>query len=232
MNKREERGNGVMEKMKLYIYDHCPYCVKARMIFGIKRIPLELVTLLNDDEETPISMIGKKMVPILEPADGKYMPESMDIVRYIDLSDDKPVLQPLTDGQGEELAVWMADMHDIVYRLAMPRWVQAPLAEFATAGAREYFTRKKEAMIGSFAENMANSGELIRQTEDMLKKLDVMIADEQAVHGVLTEDDIHLFALLRSLSIVKGVDYPEKIDLYRRNMAAKSNIPLHDEIAL
>ncbi|MDN5160564.1 glutaredoxin, partial [Escherichia coli] len=24
--------------MKLYIYDHCPYCLKARMIFGLKNI--------------------------------------------------------------------------------------------------------------------------------------------------------------------------------------------------
>ncbi|POU69340.1 glutaredoxin, partial [Pantoea sp. PSNIH4] len=27
--------------MKLYIYDHCPFCVKARMIFGLKNLPVE-----------------------------------------------------------------------------------------------------------------------------------------------------------------------------------------------
>ncbi|MDU1427151.1 MAG: glutaredoxin, partial [Klebsiella michiganensis] len=27
--------------MKLYIYDHCPFCLKARMIFGLKNIPVE-----------------------------------------------------------------------------------------------------------------------------------------------------------------------------------------------
>ena len=37
--------------MKLYIYDHCPFCVKARMIFGLKNKPVELVVMLNDDEE-------------------------------------------------------------------------------------------------------------------------------------------------------------------------------------
>ena len=26
--------------MKLFIYDHCPFCVKARMIFGLKRQPI------------------------------------------------------------------------------------------------------------------------------------------------------------------------------------------------
>ncbi len=36
--------------VKLYIYDHCPFCVKARMIFGLKNIPVELNVLQNDDE--------------------------------------------------------------------------------------------------------------------------------------------------------------------------------------
>ncbi len=52
--------------MKLYIYDHCPFCVKARMIFGLKNLPVERITLLNDDEATPTKMIGKKMAPILQ----------------------------------------------------------------------------------------------------------------------------------------------------------------------
>ncbi|STF72102.1 glutaredoxin [Escherichia coli] len=51
--------------MKLYIYDHCPYCLKARMIFGLKNIPVELHVLLNDDAETPTRMVGQKQVPIL-----------------------------------------------------------------------------------------------------------------------------------------------------------------------
>ena len=46
--------------MKLYIYDHCPYCLKARMIFGLKNIPVELHVLLNDDAETPTRMVGQK----------------------------------------------------------------------------------------------------------------------------------------------------------------------------
>lgn len=61
--------------MKLYVYDHCPFCVKARMIFGIKNIPVEIITLLNDDETIPIQLIGKKMLPILQLEDGTAMGE-------------------------------------------------------------------------------------------------------------------------------------------------------------
>ena len=52
--------------MKLYIYDHCPFCVKARMIFGLKNLPVELIVMLNDDEETPKRLIGQKIAPILQ----------------------------------------------------------------------------------------------------------------------------------------------------------------------
>ncbi|WP_375804111.1 glutaredoxin domain-containing protein [Zymomonas mobilis] len=45
---------------KLFIYEHCPFCVKARMIFGLKNIDFEKIVLLNDNETDPIRMIGKK----------------------------------------------------------------------------------------------------------------------------------------------------------------------------
>ncbi len=70
--------------MKLYIYDHCPFCVRARMVFGLRGVAVEEVILQNDDEETPIKMIGAKQVPILQKDDGSFMGESLDIVRYID----------------------------------------------------------------------------------------------------------------------------------------------------
>jgi len=66
------------DRLKLYIYDHCPFCVKARMIFGLKNIPVELVVMMNDDEATPNRLIGQKMAPILMIEDGSCMQKSMD----------------------------------------------------------------------------------------------------------------------------------------------------------
>jgi len=54
------------------------------MIFGLTQTPVELIPLANDDEATPIGLIGAKQVPILQKADGSHMGESLDIVRYID----------------------------------------------------------------------------------------------------------------------------------------------------
>ena len=46
--------------MKLYYYDHCPFCVRARMAAVLLAADVEEVVLANDDEATPISMIGAK----------------------------------------------------------------------------------------------------------------------------------------------------------------------------
>jgi len=70
--------------MKLHIYEHCPFCVRARMIFGIKKIPFELRVMSEADAETPTSMVGKKIAPILEKDDGTFMAGSRDIVHYVD----------------------------------------------------------------------------------------------------------------------------------------------------
>ena len=66
--------------MKLYVYDHCPFCAKARMIFGLKSLPLELNYLLENDADTPTRLVGKKTTPILQKADGSHMAESMESV--------------------------------------------------------------------------------------------------------------------------------------------------------
>lgn len=39
--------------MKLYIYDHCPFCVRARMIFGLRGVAVQQIFLQNDDEAPP-----------------------------------------------------------------------------------------------------------------------------------------------------------------------------------
>ena len=46
--------------MRLYTYEHCPYCVRARMIFGLKNIPVDVIVLANHHEDTPMQLVGRK----------------------------------------------------------------------------------------------------------------------------------------------------------------------------
>ena len=214
--------------MKLYVYDHCPFCVKARTIFGLKAIAFDLVIMLNDDEATPTRMIGKKMAPILE-HDERYIAESMDIVAHVDGLSGARILSGVSN---PFLAQWNSDVTGPLYSLAIPRWATADFEEFSTPGARAYFTRNKEAMLGSFKDHMAASADYIATLNRQLLVLEPMIQSPDAVNGELSEDDVHLFATLRSMSIVKGIVYPPAVEAYRMRMAERTGIDLHDHIAV
>ena len=216
--------------MKLYIYDHCPYCVKARMIFGLKNIPVKLVYLSNDDEKKPVSMIGVKMVPILEFKRKQFMPESLDIVSYIDEKEGKPAVLWEEDRQ---LAKWLNQNSQLCYELAMPRWVQAPLKEFKSQSAKNYFKKKKENYIGPFEDCLKQTNSLVKQMSKQLQILESFFKTKQKFfQGSLSIDDFHLFAFLRSLTIVKGLPFPERVKYYSEYIAEKTNVPLHHSIAL
>lgn len=213
--------------MKLYVYDHCPFCVKSRSIFGLKSQPFVLVVMMNDDAATPERMIGRKVAPILED-EGHFLPESMDIVKKIDGLDGGSVL---TGDTNPMVADWIKQNTATLYALAMPRWASAPLPEFATPEARAYFTKNKEAIIGPFSNRLAESARLIDAVNLDLTSLAPLIESPSAINGELSTDDIHLFAHLRSLSIVSGVRYPQVVDDYRQIMSEKTGVQLHDAIA-
>jgi len=48
----------------VYIYDHCPFCVRVRVALGIKNIKHNLYFMANDDIPTPTKLVGKKIAPI------------------------------------------------------------------------------------------------------------------------------------------------------------------------
>jgi hypothetical protein len=48
----------------VYVYDHCPFCVRVRLALGFKNVKHNLVFLANDDVATPTSLVGKKIAPI------------------------------------------------------------------------------------------------------------------------------------------------------------------------
>ena len=141
--------------MKLYVYDHCPFCVRARMIFGLKNLPVELVVLANDDEATPIGLVGKKVVPILVKEDGTAMPESLDIVHYVDEHFGEKIL---SEHIRPEIEAWLKEVGSYYGHLTTARFTQIGLAEFETQSAVDYFTKKKKEFIGDFAENITVEG--------------------------------------------------------------------------
>lgn len=216
--------------MKLYVYDHCPFCVRARMIFGLKNLPFEKIVLANDDEKTPIDLVGKKVVPILIKEDSTAMPESLDIVAYVDASNSEKVL---SDGEiRSALQDWMQQVGAYYNHLLSPRFVKLGLAEFKQQSAVDYFVSKKTEYVGDFAQNIANSGQYITKINADLCDLEALIVSDNAVSGQLSLEDICLFPMLRNLTCVKGVQFPAKVLGYLEKMAQLSQIDLFTDRAI
>ncbi len=215
--------------MKLYIYDHCPFCVRARMIFGLRDVAVEEVVLLNDDEATPIALIGAKQVPILQKSDGSHMGESLDIVRYInELSGNAPLA-----AARDEIKAWCEQVGKYYNRLIMPRDVKLNLAEFATPESIQYFIDKKEKSMGSFQAHWNLTAVYLSKIHMDLNDLAGLAQSADYLNGQsLSWEDILVFPMLRNLTMVRGLVLPDILLNYVNQMSAQSGIDLYFDRAL
>lgn len=215
--------------MKLYVYDHCPFCTRARMAAALRGVATELVYLPNDDEDTPIRLIGAKQLPILQKEDGSHMGESLDIVRYLDRQSSLQSSGALDEAVRPEIQAWVEAFGDWGNRLIMPRDVQLNLPEFAAESSVAYFKAKKETWLeASFEQLLQETPRYLAQAQEALHALNGLIApNADYVNGThLSMEDILVFPLLRNLSMVKGVAYPDNVAHYVRAMSQAAKIPL------
>ncbi|URJ85081.1 GrxB family glutaredoxin [Pasteurella multocida] len=215
--------------MELYVYDHCPYCVRAMMIFGLKNIPFKKHVLLNDDEETPIRLVGKKVVPILVKEDSTAMPESLDIVKYIDAHYGEAILQTAVRPEIEAL---LAEITSYSNYLLMPRFVKLDLAEFATQSAIDYFTKKKTDYVGDFTQHFNNTPTYLARLTQDLEKLSALVMGETSLNQHLSFEDILVFPLLRNLTCVKGLRFPARLEKYIKRLSELSKVELYTSQAI
>lgn len=209
--------------MKLYYYDHCPFCTRARMIFGFHNLAVSTEVLANDDEETPNKLIGKKMLPILIKEDGTAMGESLDIVRYIN----DRAAQPLDEQVRPELEALLDQLGKTSHYLVIPRTTKIDYPEFAEPSARAYYDKKKAEMIGDFAEHLARTESYLEDIKPTLEELDRLILKSDAAKGKAPSmEDILLFPVLRGLSTVKGIAFPAHTRDYLENISKQTGIPL------
>lgn len=223
----------------VYVYDHCPFCVRVRHVLGMKNVKHNLIWLLNDDVSTPTTLVGRKMVPIFSRNDGtsSAIPESLDICHLID-SD--PLYGPINTILPSSSPPRSSDLDTALDAFAMPlrrltrvRFARAAgLPEFAFADARAAYERNhaiKQAPC-TYEENWERSDEWIREVQKGLEKMEkdgVIHSKECVTKGGFSYDDVVVFAKLRALTIVKGLIIPPRIKQYIEWQAAAADIPLY-----
>lgn len=216
--------------MKLFVFDHCPFCIKAMMTVGYKNLPVAIEYLQNHDVQARIDKVGANMVPILQIEDGSYMAESLDIVEYLDHSDGQPQLASST--QSAKINQWLSQASEANNTLVFPRWLKIKLPEFASQQAKDWFEKNKTRMIDmSFESAFEQSNLAIENMHSVLQQLDFLQLPSDR-NNQLSYDDINLFPFLRNLTVVKDLKFPNKVAQYIEQVAKLSQIKLYTDQAI
>ena len=236
---------------KLYVADHCPFCVRVRLALGLKNVKHEVVFMANDDFATPTELCGKKIAPILEiPGKGGAEPfrmtESMDIVDLFE-ADEKygPTKFIGAKTDRADIKAWQKKTKDLLRLLHRPRYMMAALPEFHQEDSRDYFVSShpvppfekpewKAEDFGmqrrwdAFEEAYAKTDELLPQLNEALEELeDIIFCEEHCSEGGISMDDVDLWARLRSVTLVKGAKFGPKTTKYLENLAVAGDVPLY-----
>ncbi len=203
----------------LYHYVHCPYCVRVRMALGFLKIPYESRVVPYDDQETPVSLIGVKMLPVLA-IDDTPLKESLDIIRKLDQQN---MLKSDSDLSVAEK--FIKEINNPVHSLAMPYWIHTP--EF-TPSARDYFVKQKEVKRGPFPE-------LVKKSEDFKIELTGLFAKFQTSlrpyfeSDTMRIQDIMIAAHLWGLYVVPEFQFPKEIHQYLQNIKRDCRFNYHQD---
>ena len=200
--------------MQLLMFEHCSLCCRVRMMAALKRRHLQETVVLDDDTETMVSLVGRRVIPILVKDDGEPMLESMDMVDHID-RDGEPVLIGETR---DEILTLEDALLERLPPLTMPRYPLLNLPEFATVAARDHFILRKRPRYGDFMELRAKTRELMAALMPELERLDQLIERPDAINGQLSKDDIRILPLLRSAAVVEGLRLPGRVRRYAETM--------------
>jgi glutaredoxin 2 len=208
-------------KLTLYHYVHCPFCVRVRMTLGHLGLSYQSKVLPYDDEKTPVSFTGKKMLPIME-IDGRYMNESLDIIRTLD--HDHRIKWP-SGNELAELEQVLKSLGDDVHSLAMPYWIYTP--EFDQS-SRVYFQHKKEEKRGPFKELVRNQSTFIKSLNEKLAKLESEIKPFYQSQ-TFTLKDILLASHLWGLYVVPEFQFSPKVHGYLQSVRALCRFNYHQD---
>ena len=202
--------------MKLYMFEHCSLCFRVRMIAALKRKHLQEVVVLDDDTETMVALVGKRQIPILVKDDGEPMLESMAMVRYVDQLGEPA----LTGPERPAIAAWEDQITPKAALLTQPRYLLLGLPEFGSVAALDHYQMRKRKALGDLVELRANTRRYIDELTPDLETVDRLVEYPQAINGALSMDDVRVLPVLRSLAVVKGLHFPQRLRTYFETMMA------------
>ncbi|QIW09967.1 glutaredoxin 2 [Francisella sp. LA112445] len=214
--------------MKIYLYHHCPFCIKVRLVADLSKLDYEMIFLANDDEKSHIDRIGSKQVPFLEKDDGSFIKESDEICNYIAKLQDFEIATSTIDNVVKE---YISELAPHYRRVVYPRIPHHPANEcdFPTQSAKDYFINKKSQYIGDMDTLLKNPPyDSIKAINKLLEEIDPYVKTPFINGESFSWDDINIFPIFFILTMAKGlIEIPNNVANYIKSIESKTNIKLY-----
>lgn len=208
--------------MKLYIYEHCPFCARVAFIANALNLPLEYQVVDYADANTLIDLIGKKMVPVLEKDDGSVMAESLDIIAlFIEQAGLDATHQP-----SEAVLSFQQQAFALVQGIGYPRYTRLGLKEYPSQASHDAWRAKKETPELNFERLLAQTPELVAQVNERLVQALELLAIEQGQSSLSLVDQAVMFSLLRAFYAEPSIEWPLELHQWMEKNAATQGATL------
>lgn len=232
-----------MTALRLHVYDHCPYCIRVELCLGWNDVAYERVLYGYADRlgdptkegcyDGGVVLTGKKSLPVLEKIDSNgnrewLKAESLDIINWV--HEEHKVAFPEKSGR-ENLNEFFASKgrFKVAQRiLCRPRNLkQTHIKDWAREEDRAYAKAKYEKGGFDYAAAEAADAESRTEMEGLLRQADKeLLGSDASLYdtGALGFDDLLFLPELRTLSLVEGLAWPERLKNYVVTACAKAKV--------
>ena len=207
--------------LTLYHYEICPYCVRVRMMLEACGFEYQLKILHYDDKTTTQRLAHTNLTPILALPDGTHLKESMDIVNYLV---EKSNFTLAEHSLPQQISDALQAVKGVRSRLFKPRFFSLNLEELKTDSAQAYFLTRWKMSREGITHELEQTPAYIAQLTPQLAIISEALASEHFVYGHWARADIELFPSLRSLTCVKGLVFPERLNTYVNHHLAQARL--------
>ncbi|WP_261817922.1 glutaredoxin 2 [Vibrio gallicus] len=193
--------------MKLYIYEHCPFCARVAFVAQTLGLDIEYVVVDYADADTLINLIGQKMVPVLEKDDGSIMAESLDMIAYfLDTANSSQARLPsaATLAFQQQAFPW-------IQRIGYPRWSNLDLKEFQSDSSKMAWRAKKETQALNFDHLLEQTKPIVEQVNSLLIDAQALIEPNSGVSTLPIVDQALYFSLLRGFFAEPSIEWPTEL---------------------
>lgn len=208
--------------MKLFIYQHCPFCARVAYVANTLKLELEYQVVDYADAQTLVDLTGQKQVPVLQKEDGSVMAESLDIMAYFFAQ----VGQEVKITAANETLDFQRESLPLLQKIGYPRWPALGLKEFATSKSIDAWQKKKQTADLNFAQLLANTATIVDEVNGQLLKAEQQLQLSDKESELPLFDQAIYFSLLRGLAVEPSIVWPKALREWLENKSRELNIGL------